>query len=273
MVACNSVMLVVAAVLAVTSWRWGAPLPLLIAASLVIGTVNAFYLPSSADARQLMADARAAQGAGPAAVGQPASMSSTGGPVGGALVAFAGFAAASLTDSVSFGGVLIALIAIKPRFAPPAAPRQRPSCASPRTACGSHWRHPASARCSCSLPGVASSMPACHVAAPPADHAPASLDRGGGRGHRGRPGSGGDRGSAPGGPAVWRRSTRLAPQLGLTMIAAGELILGPVPTQVPAHEVRSCGDGTGDGYLRLQPRARPDGHFPRAVTWPVSRRC
>ncbi len=45
MIACNGVMLVVAAILAGASWRWGAPPVLLIAASLVIGTVNAFYLP------------------------------------------------------------------------------------------------------------------------------------------------------------------------------------------------------------------------------------
>jgi MFS transporter len=51
-------------------------------------------------------------------------VSMIGGPVGGALVALAGFAAASLTDSISFAVVLVALIAIKPRFAPPAAPRR-----------------------------------------------------------------------------------------------------------------------------------------------------
>ena len=40
-------------------------------------------------------------------------------------MAFAGFACASLTDSISFGVVLVALIAIRPRFAPPApAPRR-----------------------------------------------------------------------------------------------------------------------------------------------------
>jgi hypothetical protein len=47
-----------------------------------------------------------------------------GGPIGGALVGFAGFSAASLTDSISFGVVLVALIAIKPRFTPPDAPRR-----------------------------------------------------------------------------------------------------------------------------------------------------
>jgi hypothetical protein len=124
MITCNAVMLVVAAVLAVVSWRWGAPLALLIAASLVIGTVNAFYLPSSGSMpRQLVADSALPRAL---ALRQSGSqlVSMIGGPAGGALVAFAGFAAASLTDSVSFGMVLIALIAIKPRFAPPAAPRR-----------------------------------------------------------------------------------------------------------------------------------------------------
>lgn len=124
MITCNSVMLVVAAVLAVASWRWGAPLALLIAAGLVIGTVNAFYLPSSGSMpRQLVEDSSLPRAL---ALRQSGSqlVSMIGGPVGGALVAFAGFAAASLTDSISFGVVLVALIAIRPRFAPPAAPRR-----------------------------------------------------------------------------------------------------------------------------------------------------
>jgi MFS family permease len=152
MITCNSVMLVVAAVLAVTSWRWGAPLALLIAASLVIGTVNAFYLPSSGSMpRQLVADATLPRAL---ALRQSGSqlVSMIGGPVGGALVAFAGFAAASLTDSVSFGVVLIALIVIKPG-SPHPPHHAAASCASPRTPYGSHWRRPASARCSYWLPG------------------------------------------------------------------------------------------------------------------------
>lgn len=60
------------------------------------------------------------------ALGQSGSqlVSMIGGPVGGAVVAFAGFAAASLTDSVSFGVVLIVLIVIRARFAPPTEPRR-----------------------------------------------------------------------------------------------------------------------------------------------------
>ena len=47
-----------------------------------------------------------------------------GGPAGGALVALAGFTAASAADSVSFAAVLAALIAIRPRFTRPDAPRR-----------------------------------------------------------------------------------------------------------------------------------------------------
>jgi MFS family permease len=124
MITCNSVMLVVAAVLAVASWRWGAPLATLTAAGLVIGTVNAFYLPSSGSMpRQLVADAILPRAL---ALRQSGSqvVSMIGGPVGGALVALAGFAAASLTDSISFAVVLMVLVAVRPRFAPPAAPRR-----------------------------------------------------------------------------------------------------------------------------------------------------
>src|ERR1700744_6614151 len=46
MIARDSIMLAVAAVLAAVRWRWGTPLPLLVTAALVIGTVGAFYLPS-----------------------------------------------------------------------------------------------------------------------------------------------------------------------------------------------------------------------------------
>lgn len=124
MITCNSVMLVVAAVLAVASWRWGAPLALLIAAGVIIGTVNAFYLPSSGSMpRQLVEDSALPRAL---ALRQSGSqlVSMIGGPAGGALVAVAGFAAASMTDSVSFGVVLIALIAVRPRLTPPAAPRR-----------------------------------------------------------------------------------------------------------------------------------------------------
>lgn len=124
MIAGDSIMLVVAAVLAAVSWRWGTPLALLVLAGLVIGTVDAFYLPSAGSMpRQLVEDSQLARAV---ALRQSGSqlVSIVGGPAGGVLVAAAGFAAASLTDSVSFGVVLVALIAIRPRWTPPAGPRR-----------------------------------------------------------------------------------------------------------------------------------------------------
>jgi len=124
MIAGDSVMLGVAAVLALVSWRWGTPLALLAAAGLILGTVNAFYLPSSGSMpRQLVGDEQLPRALALNGVtGRLVTM--VGGPVGGALVGLAGFAAASAADSVSFAAVLAALIAIRPRYTPPTEPRR-----------------------------------------------------------------------------------------------------------------------------------------------------
>jgi MFS family permease len=125
MIVGDGIMLVVAAVLAAASWRWGTPLALLLTAGLVIGTVDAFYLPSSGSMpRQLVEDSSLPRAL---ALRQSGSqiVSMIGGPIGGVLVAFAGFTVASLTDSVSFGVVLAALISIRPRFTPPPAQQRR----------------------------------------------------------------------------------------------------------------------------------------------------
>lgn len=118
MITGDGVMLVVAAVLALVSLRWGTPLALLITTGLVIGTVDAFYLPSSGSMPRLLVGEAALSRA--LALRQSGSqlVSMIGGPVGGALVGLAGFTAASLTDSLSFAAVLAAVIAIKPRFTP-----------------------------------------------------------------------------------------------------------------------------------------------------------
>lgn len=124
MIAGDGVMLAVAAVLAAVSWHWGTPLALLLTAGLVIGTVDAFYLPSSGSMpRQLVDDTSLPRAL---AIRQSGTLliSMIGGPIGGALVAFAGFAAACTTDSVSFAVVLVVLILIRPRFTPPDTPRR-----------------------------------------------------------------------------------------------------------------------------------------------------
>lgn len=77
-----------------------------------------------------------------------------GGPIGGALVAFAGFAAAAVTDSVSFAVVLAVLIAIRPRFTQPATARRnvlRESADGFRVA----WRTPGLAALLLLVAGVA----------------------------------------------------------------------------------------------------------------------
>jgi MFS family permease len=124
MITGDGVMFAVAAVLALVSWRWGTPLALLVTAGLVIGTVDAFYLPSSGSMPRQLVEGSALPRA--LALRQSGSqlVSMIGGPIGGALVGFAGFPAASLTDSISFGVVLAALIAIRSRFTPADSPRR-----------------------------------------------------------------------------------------------------------------------------------------------------
>jgi MFS family permease len=125
MITGDAIMLLVAAMLAILSWRWGTPLPLLVFAGLLIGTVDAFYLPSTGSMpRRLVDDSQLARAV---ALRQGGSqlVSLVGGPIGGALVAVAGMAAASLADSFTFAVVLVALIAIRPRFTPPPIDQRR----------------------------------------------------------------------------------------------------------------------------------------------------
>jgi hypothetical protein len=107
MITGDSVMFAVAAVLAVVSWLWGTSLALLLIAGLIIGTVDAFYLPSSGSMpRQLVTDPVLPRAL---ALRQSGSQLVTmiGGPIGGALVGFAGFPAASLTQSAD--GIRVAV--------------------------------------------------------------------------------------------------------------------------------------------------------------------
>ncbi len=119
MIAGDAVMLIVAVALGVVALRWGTPLPVLVAAGLVIGIVDAFYLPSLGSMpRRLVADEQLTRAV---AVRQSGSQLVTmiGGPVGGAVVAFAGFAAAAWSDAASFAIVLGVLIVIRPRLDAP----------------------------------------------------------------------------------------------------------------------------------------------------------
>jgi hypothetical protein len=117
-------MLAVAVMLAVVSGVFGAPLALLIVSSLIIGTNDAFYLPSAGSMpRRLVADAQLGRAL---ALRQSGSqfVGLVGPPIGGVLVAFAGLPAASWLDAATFAVVLVVLVAIRPAFAPP-EPHQR----------------------------------------------------------------------------------------------------------------------------------------------------
>ncbi len=115
----DAVMLVLAVALGIIASRWGTPLLLLVMTGLIVGVVDAFYLPSSGSMPRRLADDE--QLARALALKQSGSqlVSMIGGPVGGAVVAIAGFAAAMWADAATFAVVLLVLVAVRPRFAPP----------------------------------------------------------------------------------------------------------------------------------------------------------
>ena len=117
LIAGDGVMLVVAVVLGVVAHAWPTPLPVLLAAGLIIGTVDAFYLPSLGSMpRRLVDDGQLARAV---AVRQSTSQLVTmaGAPLGGAVVAFAGLAAAAWVDAASFALVLAVLLSVRRRIA------------------------------------------------------------------------------------------------------------------------------------------------------------
>lgn len=124
MITGDGVMLVVAGSVGVIAWWIGTPLPVLLTAAVVIGVVDAFYLPSAGSMpRRLVSDAQLSRAV---AVRQSGSqlVSMIGGPIGGLVVAVAGFAAAAWGDAVTFAVVLVVLIGIRSRVALPAPERR-----------------------------------------------------------------------------------------------------------------------------------------------------
>jgi MFS family permease len=116
MITGDAVMLVVSLVVATVAWRAGTPLALLVGAALIMGAVDAFYLPSAGSMpRRLVAEPDLPRAL---AMRQSGSQVITiaGGPLGGALVATAGFAVAGWIDAGTFAVVLIVLVAIRSRF-------------------------------------------------------------------------------------------------------------------------------------------------------------
>lgn len=121
MIAGDAAMLAATCALAVLAACLGASTWLLVATGLVIGTVNAFYLPASGSMpRRLVAApylprAMALRQAGAQAI------TMGGGPLGGVLVGFAGLAGAASVDAATFAVVLAVLVVIRPAFGAPAA--------------------------------------------------------------------------------------------------------------------------------------------------------
>ncbi len=121
----DAVMLVVALTLGMVAYHWGTPLPVLVAAGALIGTVDAFYVPSWGSMPRRLVGEQQLTRALALRQGGSQLMRMIGGPLGGAVVALAGLAAAAWFDAASFAVVLVVLIAIRPRFdAPPPARRE-----------------------------------------------------------------------------------------------------------------------------------------------------
>jgi MFS family permease len=116
MITGDAVMLVIAVVLGAVAYRWGTPLLLLVTAALLVGLVDAFYLPSSGSMpRRLVEDEYVSRAVAWRQSGSQL-VAMVGAPAGGAVVAVAGFAAAAWADAATFAVVLAVLVAIRPRY-------------------------------------------------------------------------------------------------------------------------------------------------------------
>ncbi|MED7951588.1 MFS transporter [Streptomyces sp. BE303] len=124
----DAVMLAATLTLAVAAGGRGTPLRLLVVAAVVVGVVDAFYLPASGSMPRRLVEpgqlprALALRQAG----GQVAAL--LGAPIGGALVAVGGLPVAALADAVSFVVLLLVLLRVRVRGDAEVAP------ATPETA-------------------------------------------------------------------------------------------------------------------------------------------
>ncbi len=110
LIAGDAALLVVTAAVGLTAWALGTSVWLLVLAALAEGVVTAFYYPAAGSMpRWLVEDAAVPRAVAlRQAVGQAADL--IGGPLGGVLVAAAGFAAAAGVDAVTFLPVLIVTV-------------------------------------------------------------------------------------------------------------------------------------------------------------------
>ncbi|MFB7255815.1 MFS transporter [Streptomyces nojiriensis] len=123
MITGDAVMLTATLVLALVGLRLGASPWLLVVVAVIIGTVDAFYLPATGSmprrlvGKDQLPRALALQQAG----GQIASL--LGAPVGAVLVAAAGLTGAAVADAGTFAIVLVVLVCVRPAFDVERSPR------------------------------------------------------------------------------------------------------------------------------------------------------
>lgn len=123
LIAGDAAMLVVSLALAAAAYHLGAPPALLIAAGVMVGVADAFYLPASGSMpRRLVAEEQLPRALSLRQVGgQVINMG--GGPLGGVLVGLAGLAGAALVNAATFALVLAVLLLVRPRHHVPPTPR------------------------------------------------------------------------------------------------------------------------------------------------------
>jgi MFS family permease len=121
MVCGDAVMCVVTLLLALLAQVGGVTVWLLLSAGLVVGIVDAFYLPSTGSFPRLFVDNDQLPRALALRASFSQAISLVGGPVSGVFVAVAGLTGAALVDAATFAVVLGVLLVVRPRHE---APRQ-----------------------------------------------------------------------------------------------------------------------------------------------------
>ncbi|WP_043541639.1 MFS transporter [Salinispora pacifica] len=122
----DALMVAMTVVVGLTAVTQGSTLWLLLGAGVVIGTIDAFYLPVAGSMpRRLVAPDALDRAVGLSQTGSQL-ISLVGGSLGGALVAAGGLAGAALFDGLTFAFALIVAVLIRPVFEVP-PPAQRAS--------------------------------------------------------------------------------------------------------------------------------------------------
>ncbi|MFG2603177.1 MFS transporter [Streptomyces sp. NPDC048514] len=119
----DATMLIFSLVLVTLAYYLGTPPLLLIATGVVVGVVDAFYLPASGSMpRRLVAKAQLPRALSLRQVGgQVIDMG--GSPLAGVLVGLAGFGGAAFVNAVTFALTLVVLITVRPQHDVPPAPK------------------------------------------------------------------------------------------------------------------------------------------------------